>query len=115
MKPRRSTCGPLRHSPAALLAARLAAGLTLEQVAARAGISAGYVSELEGGTRTPSHATLVRIADAIGCPARQITSDGKPPVPSPEVWSRARAKAAAQGRTLAEVLEDLLRRYLDGG
>ena len=41
-------------------------GLTLSDVAARAGISAGMLSRLETGHVTPSLETLVALADALG-------------------------------------------------
>jgi len=51
---------------ARLRAARLARGLTLEAVAAAAGISQGFVSKLERDQVSPSVASLVAICEAVG-------------------------------------------------
>jgi len=51
-----------------LLAARVRAGLTQEQVAASMGTTKSSVSRLEGaGTHSPSVSTLKRYAKAVGC------------------------------------------------
>ena len=49
-----------------LKSARLGAGLTLAAVAARAGVSEGFLSKLERGEATASIANLVQLADALG-------------------------------------------------
>ena len=46
--------------------ARLLAGLTVAEVAARVGVSDGAVKSWEAGRRTPTAATLLRLADALG-------------------------------------------------
>lgn len=51
---------------ARLRAARLGKGLTLEVVAAEAGITPGFISRLERDQVSPSVATLVAICDAVG-------------------------------------------------
>lgn len=58
------------HDPARLRARRVAAGRQQADVAKAAGISAGYLCELERGTRNPSPPMLKRLAEALGC---QIT------------------------------------------
>ena len=51
-----------------LLAARLSAGLTQEQVAASMGTTKSAVSRLEGaGTHSPSVSTLKKYAKGVGC------------------------------------------------
>jgi DNA-binding XRE family transcriptional regulator len=51
-----------------LLAARMRAGLTQEQVAASMGTTKSAVSRLEGaGAHSPSVSTLKRYAKAVGC------------------------------------------------
>jgi DNA-binding XRE family transcriptional regulator len=51
-----------------LLAARVKAGLTQEQVAASMGTTKSAVSRLEGaGAHSPSVSTLKRYAKAVGC------------------------------------------------
>jgi DNA-binding XRE family transcriptional regulator len=53
-------------------AARKAAGLTQEELAAKAGILQGYISRLESNEHSPSHKTLKRIADALGIPVTEF-------------------------------------------
>lgn len=51
-----------------LIAARISAGLTQEQVAASMGTTKSAVSRLEGaGRHSPSISTLRRYAKAVGC------------------------------------------------
>jgi DNA-binding XRE family transcriptional regulator len=51
-----------------LLAARISAGLTQEQVAASMGTTKSAVSRLEGaGAHSPSVSTLKKYAKAVGC------------------------------------------------
>jgi len=51
-----------------LLAARVSAGLSQEQVAASMGTTKSAVSRLEGaGAHSPSVSTLKRYAKAVGC------------------------------------------------
>jgi transcriptional regulator with XRE-family HTH domain len=45
--------------------ARLAAGLTQEELAAKAGVSREYINYLERGKRTPTVAVFIRIAKAV--------------------------------------------------
>lgn len=47
-------------------ATRLARGLTLEQVAAAAGLTQGFVSKLERDQVSPSVASLVSVCEALG-------------------------------------------------
>ena len=49
-----------------LLAFRTHLGLTLRQLAARTGIAASYLSEIERGRKPGSASALARIADACG-------------------------------------------------
>ncbi|MGH8288484.1 MAG: helix-turn-helix domain-containing protein [Steroidobacteraceae bacterium] len=50
----------------ALIAARVRAGLSQSQVAARMGTTQSVVARLEGGGRTPSMRTVERFARAVG-------------------------------------------------
>lgn len=54
------------RSAESLWSVRLNAGLTLNEVAARAQVSQGTVSALEHGGRAPMHAIEQRVADALG-------------------------------------------------
>ncbi|MGW1035382.1 helix-turn-helix domain-containing protein [Streptomyces antibioticus] len=57
---------------------RRAAGLTLSAVAARAGVSPAYVSQVESGTANPTVRTLSQIADALGVTPAELLG-GVPP------------------------------------
>ena len=50
----------------AIIAARIQAGLTQEELAERMGAKQPYVARLEAGTHNPSYKTLERIAEATG-------------------------------------------------
>lgn len=54
------------HIGARIRAARLAGGLTLEKVAAAAGLTKGFISRLERDEVSPSVASLVAVCAAIG-------------------------------------------------
>lgn len=58
---------PTDHDPTRLRTRRVALGLSQTEVAAAAELSSGHLSELEGGTRNPSPATLARLALALDC------------------------------------------------
>ena len=48
------------------------AGLSQQQVAAKAGITREYLSEVERENKSPTVKTLLRICRAIGCSAGQV-------------------------------------------
>ena len=52
--------------------ARLKAGLTQEQVAARARISREYVSQLERNRQSPTVSMLLRVSRILGIPAARL-------------------------------------------
>ena len=57
-----------------LRGARSAQSLSLTEVAARAGISKAYLSQLEhGASTTPSHEVLRRLATALGTSIAELT------------------------------------------
>ncbi|MCX5170567.1 helix-turn-helix domain-containing protein [Streptomyces antibioticus] len=49
-----------------LRAARERAGLGVRETARQAGLSAGYLTNLEHGSRSPSRSTAQRLADTLG-------------------------------------------------
>lgn len=57
---------------------RRAAGLTLSAVAARAGVSPAYVSQMESGAANPTVRTLCQIADALGATAAELLGGTRP-------------------------------------
>lgn len=58
-----------------LRARRLAAGLTLRDVSARARVSLGYISEVERGQKEPSSELLAALAGALEVPLSQVLFD----------------------------------------
>jgi transcriptional regulator with XRE-family HTH domain len=64
--------GAPAHSPGALRARRIAAGLRQADLAEMAGVTQPYLSLLEGGERTPGLAVLCRLAGALGCTAGDL-------------------------------------------
>ncbi|MFB7330634.1 helix-turn-helix domain-containing protein [Streptomyces adustus] len=58
---------------------RRAAGLTLSAVAARAGVSPAYISQMESGTANPTVRTLGQIADALGATPAELLGGGDRP------------------------------------
>src|SRR4051794_4553927 len=58
-------------------AARAAAGLSLDALAARADVSKGAVVALEGARGNPNLTTLVRLADALGRSVSSLMEDAR--------------------------------------
>lgn len=69
--------------PTRLRVSREYAGLSMEQLATRAGISRNTVGRAEGGESTPSRATLMVWALACGVDAQWLRT-GKAESPSPD-------------------------------
>lgn len=59
-------------------ALRRALGLTVRELALRADVSAGYVTQIEKGGANPSLAVLARLADALEVDVRQLAQVAKP-------------------------------------
>jgi transcriptional regulator with XRE-family HTH domain len=77
-----------------IVEARRRAGLTIRQLARRAGTSHSAIAAYESGAKAPNSATLVRIVEACGFQLRA------------ELDSRAPFEdRTARGRALLEVLE----------
>ena len=55
--------------------ARLAAGLTQEQLAAKAGMRQARISQLERAKVNPSYRVAQRVADALGVHPRDLFGD----------------------------------------
>ena len=62
-----------------LQALRADRGWSLDQLAARSGVSKGVLVALEQGRSNPNLATLVRIGDAFGIPVTQLVDVGGEP------------------------------------
>lgn len=89
-------CPPLAFAAllralASLKAARLGAGLTLDDISRRSGLAIAQISRLESGRNpNPTFETLARYADALGMTLGVSLTPGHP-APSPEVLgTRAR-------------------------
>lgn len=54
---------------------RVAQGLTLRDVSARARVSLGYISEVERGQKEPSSELLAALAAALEVPLSQVLMD----------------------------------------
>ena len=58
---------------------REAAGFSLRELAARSGISASMISEVERGAKSPTVSTVVRLAHALGVSAGTLIDGGPAP------------------------------------
>ncbi|MDD2989961.1 MAG: helix-turn-helix transcriptional regulator [Zoogloea sp.] len=58
---------------------RLAAGLSQEEFADRAGLSRSYSGEVERGYSIPSLATALKIAAAFGVPLSELVEEAEEP------------------------------------
>ncbi|NUW39466.1 pyridoxamine 5'-phosphate oxidase family protein [Nonomuraea rhodomycinica] len=52
-------------------------GLTVEQLAARAGMSAGYIQYMESHSDNPERGTMARLADALGTTVQDLLGGGR--------------------------------------
>ncbi|MGH3647316.1 MAG: helix-turn-helix domain-containing protein [Micromonosporaceae bacterium] len=76
---------PRQESPREVIAQALRrererVGLSLSELAKRAGIAKSTVSQLEAGTGNPSVETLWALGVALGVPFSQLVAPGTPPV-----------------------------------
>ena len=71
---------PLATIAAALRAQRERAGITLTELARRAGVAKSTLSQLEAGTGNPSIETLWSLSVALGVPFSQLVEPPKPRV-----------------------------------
>lgn len=65
---------PTVQNPGAVKLARALAGMEQQQLAARIGISKGYMSEIESGRRGVEAPRLLEIARALGCKAKALVN-----------------------------------------
>ncbi|WP_141582239.1 helix-turn-helix domain-containing protein [Actinomadura sp. WMMA1423] len=84
-------------------------GLTVEALAARAGVSTGAVSQLERGQGNPSLQTLQRLAGALGLPLARLLQQTTPPGHLVvRAGQRLRLPSSSEDPHEAEVLRELL-------
>ena len=60
---------------------RMAAGLSLRTLATRSGISASMISDIERGAKSPTVATIARLAEALGVSAASLVEGGSGATP----------------------------------
>jgi transcriptional regulator with XRE-family HTH domain len=94
-------------------AARSRLGLSLQQLAARADVSAAAVHKVERGDMVPTITTLLKLAGALGQPVSAFVDDSgsEPPaavlvraghrLPAPGDWVPAASGVRAEGRAAA--------------
>lgn len=68
----------MRINPAAFRTIRELAGFSQSELARRAGISQGHISQIEAGQKRPRPATLRRLADTLGVPLGSLLAAGDP-------------------------------------
>jgi transcriptional regulator with XRE-family HTH domain len=102
-----------RNDPGAVAAAvarnlralRSGRGFSLDQLAARSGLSKGMLVQLERGGTNPSIATLCRAADALGVTVPRLVEVGETPtarvVKAEEAVTLWRGRAGSAARLLA--------------
>jgi transcriptional regulator with XRE-family HTH domain len=61
--------------------ARQQLGLSLQQLAVRAEVSAAAIHKVERGDMVPTITTLLKLANAVGRPIGHFVDDGTPPAP----------------------------------
>ena len=60
--------------------ARRKSGLSMSALARASGLSKGFLSQVEGGTSTPSLASLTRLAGALGMALSQVLDESHPSI-----------------------------------
>ena len=82
---------------------REAAGLSLRELAGRSLVSASMISDIERGTKSPTVATLVRLAHALGVGAAALLEEGTEAAPRILVMRRGEG-ARGEGASAWEKL-----------
>lgn len=84
---------------------RVKAGLSLQQLADRAGLARSYVGFLENGTKPRTATATVRLAAALGIDPAELRADLTPTTVDPEVFSRIEGHLATLAEQLAALRE----------
>jgi transcriptional regulator with XRE-family HTH domain len=96
--------------------ARLGTGLTLAEVAAKAGVSEGFLSKLERGQAAASIANLIQLAEVLGLGLHELFASDTAPAKTRVAVYRAGLGGADQGAAFREVAATgYLWRHLGGG
>ena len=115
-----TTPRPSKDLPATLREARLAARLSMRQLAERVGVDHAYIVRLEAGKHAhPSADVLQRMADALGLdPAKLLHFIGVKPastLPAPRTYFRRKLGVdAEEADILAQLIEDYQERKKGG-
>src|SRR5487761_1391839 len=90
------------HTPIGqqLRRARLAAGISLREMARRVDVSASFISQVELGRTMPSVGTLYSIASELGVSLDGLMPTAQPPAPAPSPPPGDPAETAAVRREL---------------
>ena len=83
-----------RRVSQAVKARRKALGLTLRALAARSGVSASMISDVERGAKSPTVATLALLADALGQPIAKLLQVPTAPAGRIQVFRGAERRTA---------------------
>lgn len=67
----------LERLGSAIKARRAIVGMTQEELAHNANIERAHMSKIERGRRNVTMLNMLRIADALGCPASEILASAK--------------------------------------
>lgn len=69
--------------PLPLAALRAAAGLSQRELAEASGVKRSMINEIEGGRKTPSLGTAIKLADALDCTLDELAGRKSPEIRRP--------------------------------
>ncbi|MCB2229018.1 MAG: XRE family transcriptional regulator [Desulfarculaceae bacterium] len=90
---------------------RKAAGLSLEDLAQKTGLSKGYLSKLENSPKSPPLSTLVVIAKALGATLSELLGESQERISASLVKSAERRPMARNGTSFGYSYETLAHKY----
>jgi transcriptional regulator with XRE-family HTH domain len=94
--------------------ARDAAGLTLQELAAKSGVATSTIQKVETEQMIPSVAVIIKIARGLGMQLSHLVQDGEETVEVSHISARERNEIGAKGKLLVERLSgDLLEPALE--
>ena len=95
-----------------LRSARVALGLSQEEVAARAGLNTSYLSQIERGRKAPSLDVFVRLATAVNLTLAELFADREDSAPSLDMREVERLMEAVPAERRPALL-DIIRAAID--
>ncbi len=94
--------------------ARDAAGLTLQELAARSGVATSTIQKVETEQMIPSVAVIIKIARGLGMHVSQLVQEGEETLEISHISAHERHEIGARGKLLVERLSgDLLEPSLE--